>query len=82
MGRSIVQERSENPVPANDLLLLTGGSPHVDALPLLLILFGEGIENFIEIFCLSRPWHISKQNVIGADVLTVKPSHRKVRTGL
>lgn len=59
------------------LVLLARVPPGVGALPGTLVLLGEGVEDLVKILRLGGPRQLSKQNVIGADVLTIKPSRHE-----
>ena len=86
-GRIIYMKKSSAATKENretqhhrSLLLLPGGSPGVDSLSFTFILLSKGIENFIKVFCLSRPCDIAKQNVIGSNVSTIKSTRKHMRT--
>lgn len=55
-------------------MLLARVPPGVGALPGALVLLGEGVEDLVKILRLGGPRQLSKQNVVGADVLTIKLS--------
>lgn len=56
--------------------LLPGRLPRVDSLLFAFILLREGIQNLIQVFRLSGPRRVSKQDVIRSNILTIKPKKK------